>query len=188
MVSSFRRVTSAYPRLVAYSRWGQTFLKILLSRPDRRCLTTGPDLGGQWPSRLVATTTADWLNIKKPARPQCGAVRNVCCDVSALRGAVFKFSPARCHRRNQPSLALVGQHCLMRSARPAQFRRPPNSNRPRPLSRQRCAGHHLSQQFNHLDHSVGANQLSQSSTSQLPHRRLSVARCKTLPFFSLKLS
>jgi hypothetical protein len=33
--------------------------------------------------------------------PKTGGVYGVCCDVSALRGAVFKLSPARC-RRNLP--------------------------------------------------------------------------------------
>jgi hypothetical protein len=32
----------------------------------------------------------------------CGVVRDCCCDVSALRGAVFEFSAPRCHRQIRP--------------------------------------------------------------------------------------
>jgi hypothetical protein len=37
-----------------------------------------------------------WRTEKKAPLPHacCGAVKNVCCDVSALREALFKLSPA----------------------------------------------------------------------------------------------
>jgi len=32
-------------------------------------------------------------HVRRAAPHECGVIRNVCCDVSALRGAVFKLSP-----------------------------------------------------------------------------------------------
>jgi hypothetical protein len=73
-----------------------TLIYLLLRREDRRAVATALRAELAVPRTLPAglpfRSAADWSLVVPHAC--CGVVSNVCCDVSALRGAVFKLSPA----------------------------------------------------------------------------------------------